>query len=127
MAHWEGHKADTSTVPSKVIIAAATGAAQPSHSDRILFTACEFWASAQNCTLFEQLREDPLPQLLAAEATFAVVGLAGVTKIVQRGREMLTDDPQRAWVEGMRMAVLLVNEICQNGENISLISILIHH
>ena len=81
---------------SKVIIAAATGAARPSHSDRILFTACEFWASAQNCTLLEQLREDPLPQLLAAEAAFAVIGLAGVTKIVQRGREMLTDDPQRA-------------------------------
>ena len=96
MTHWVGHEATTSAALLDVIITAATGAARPSHTDRILFTACEFWASAQNCTLIEQLREDPLPQLQAAEAAFAEMGLAGVGGIVRRGRERLTDCPEWA-------------------------------
>lgn len=76
-----------------VITTATTGAARPSHSDRILFTACEFWASARNCTLLEQLKEDPVSQLQAAEAAFDVIGLAGVVGIVRRWRKTLTEDP----------------------------------
>lgn len=94
MAHWEGHKIDTSTVLLDVITTAATGSARPSHSDRILFTACEFWASARNCTLSEQLRDDPLKQLEAAEAAFTDIGLAGVAEVVSRGRVMLTEVPE---------------------------------
>ncbi len=82
MAHWQGHKAATSAALRDAITAATTGTARPSYSDRILFTACEFWASAQNCTLFEQLRDDPLSQLQAAEAAFAKIGLAEVAEIV---------------------------------------------
>jgi hypothetical protein len=94
MAHWEGHKIDTSAALLDVITTAVTGSARPSHSDRILFTACEFWASARNCTLFEQLRDDPVSQLETAEAAFTDIGLAGVAEIVARGRSMLPEDPR---------------------------------
>ncbi|HEY0745338.1 MAG TPA: hypothetical protein VGD63_01455 [Steroidobacteraceae bacterium] len=94
MGQWEGHKIDTSAALLDVITTAVTGSARPSHSDRILFTACEFWASARNCTLFDQLREDPLTQLETAEAAFTDIGLLGVATIVARGRRMLTEDPQ---------------------------------
>ena len=94
MADWEGHETATSAELLEVITTAATGAARPSHSDRILFTACEFWASARNCTLLEQLSEDPLPQLRAAETAFAAIGLAGVAGIVLRGRTTLERDTQ---------------------------------
>jgi hypothetical protein len=94
MGQWEGHKIDTSAALLDVITTAVTGSARPSHSDRILFTACEFWASARNCTLFDQLRDDPVTQLETAEAAFADIGLVGVATIVARGLRMLTEDPQ---------------------------------
>jgi hypothetical protein len=94
MGHWEGHKTATSAALLDVITTAVTGSARPSHSDRILFTACEFWASARNCTLFEQLRDDPLNQLQTAEAAFTDIGLTGVALVVSRSREMFTEDPQ---------------------------------
>ncbi len=93
MASWKGHDFATSSMLVDVITTATTGAARPSHSDRILFTACEFWASARNCTLLEQLKEDPVSQLQAAEAAFDVIGLAGVVGIVRRWRKTLTEDP----------------------------------
>jgi hypothetical protein len=94
MAHWEGHQIDTSAALLDVITTAVTGSARPSHSDRILFIACEFWASARNCTLFEQLRDDPVNQLETAEAAFTDIGLAGVAKIISRGLGDITEDPQ---------------------------------
>jgi hypothetical protein len=94
MGQWEGHKIDTSAALLDVITTAVTGSARPSHSDRILFTACEFWASARNCTLFDQLRDDPVTQLETAEAAFTDIGLVGVATIVARGLRMLTEDPQ---------------------------------
>jgi hypothetical protein len=94
MGQWEGHKIDTSAALLDVITTAVTGSARPSHSDRILFTACEFWASARNCTLFDQLRDDPVTQLETAEAAFTDIGLVGVASIVALGLQMLTEDPQ---------------------------------
>lgn len=96
MTDWEGHETATSEALFDVITTAATGSARPSHADRILFTACEFWASARNCALLDQLREDPVPQLQAAEAAFMLIGLAGVAGIVSSGRRILTEGPQPA-------------------------------
>ena len=89
---WEGHKPKPSEVLLDVITTATTGSAKVSRGDRVLFTACEFWASARNRTLFEQLTDSALPQLRAAEAAFTVIGLKKAARIVQHGRLSLTLD-----------------------------------
>jgi hypothetical protein len=86
---WSGHKPATSAVLLDVITTAATGSAQVSRADRVLFTACEFWASARNGSLLGQLSEEPMTQLRAAEAAFTVIGLKRAAGIVQRGRMAL--------------------------------------
>jgi hypothetical protein len=86
---WNGHKPATSAVLLDVITTAATGSAQVSRADRVLFTACEFWASARNGSLLGQLSDEPLTQLRAAEAAFTVIGLRKAAGIVQRGRMAL--------------------------------------
>ncbi len=63
MSDWEGHKPSTSAALLEVITTAATGSARVCRDDRILFTACEFWASARNKTLLQQLSEDAISQL----------------------------------------------------------------
>ncbi len=91
---WEGHKPTTSAVLLDVITTATTGSAKVSRADRVLFTACEFWASARNRTLLDQLSDDPETQLRAAEAAFTVIGLKKAAQILQRGRmSLLLDEP----------------------------------
>ncbi len=93
MPNWEGHERDTSERLLDVIITASTGSAKVSRADRILFVACEFWAAARNCTLVEQLSDDSVAQLLAAEESFAAIGLAKSAKCLRLGRAALTTDP----------------------------------
>ena len=86
---WEGHNPTTSAVLLDVMTTATTGSAKVSRSDRVLFTACEFWASARNHTLFEQLSDDAVPQLVGAEAAFIAIGLTEAARIVNHGRRAL--------------------------------------
>jgi hypothetical protein len=91
---WEGHKPATSALLLDVITTATTGSAKVSRADRVLFTACEFWASARNGSLLSQLSEDPVTQLRAAEAAFTVIGLRRAAAIVQRARlDMMKTSP----------------------------------
>ena len=90
MSDWEGHNPTTSAVLLDVMTTATTGSAKVSRSDRVLFTACEFWASARNHTLFEQLSDDAVPQLLGAETAFIAIGLTETAKIVRQGHMALT-------------------------------------
>jgi len=91
---WDGHKPATSAVLLDVITTAATGSAKVTRADRVLFTACEFWASARNGSLLSQLSDDPVNQLRAAEAAFTVIGLRNAAGIVQRGRmDMMRTNP----------------------------------
>ncbi len=87
---WEGHQPATSAALLDVITTATTNSAKVSRSDRVLFTACEFWASARNGNLFAQLSDDSSSQLRAAEVAFTVIGLAKTASIVHRAREELT-------------------------------------
>jgi hypothetical protein len=93
MTDWDGHDIATSEALLDVITTAATGSARPSNADRILFTACEFWASARNCTLLEQLTEDPVGQLHAAEAAFRLIGLEGAAGVISNGSRIMTGGP----------------------------------
>ena len=91
---WEGHKPATSALLLDVITTATTGSAKVSRADRVLFTACEFWASARNGSLLSQLSDDPVTQLRAAEAAFTVIGLKKAAGIVQRARmDMMKTSP----------------------------------
>ncbi len=91
---WEGHKPATSALLLDVITTATTGSAKVSRADRVLFTACEFWASARNGSLLSQLSDDAVTQLRAAEAAFTVIGLKKAAGIVQRARmDMMKTSP----------------------------------
>jgi hypothetical protein len=89
--NWEGHKPATSAELLNVITTATTGSARVSRSDRVLFTVCEFWASARNRTLLTQLADDAVSQLRAAEIAFTTIGLSQAAGIVRRARLDLTE------------------------------------
>ena len=113
MPNWEGHKPKTSEVLLDVITTAATGSAKVSRGDRVLFTACEFWASARNRTLLEQLTDDAPAQLRAAEAAFTVIGLKKAASIVQHGRMSLSLDtpvPLATVADTMEKALAAIDE-----------------
>jgi erythromycin esterase-like protein len=89
--NWEGHKPATSAELLTVLITATTGSARLSRADRVLFTVCEFWASARNRTLLTQLADDAVSQLQAAEIAFAAIGLPNAGRIVRRARKGLAE------------------------------------
>jgi hypothetical protein len=107
--NWEGHKAATSVELLNVLTTATTGSAKLSRADRVLFTVCEFWASARNRTLLSQLAEDAVPQLRAAETAFTEIGLSNAASIVHRARtdlaESTTPVPWTQIVENMENAL----------------------
>jgi hypothetical protein len=93
-SNWQGHKPATSAELLNVMTTATTGSAKLSQSDRVLFTVCEFWASARNRTLLTQLADDAVSQLRAAEIAFTAMGLSNAGSIVRRARVDLTEsDP----------------------------------
>ena len=95
--NWDGHAPATSEVLLDVITTATTGSAKVSRADRILFTACEFWAAARNRTCISQLSEDAADQLTAAETAFNVIGLVKSANILRTSRIALTDlQPRRS-------------------------------
>ena len=96
MRDWSGHEHDTSALLLDVLTTATTGSAKISRADRVLFTACEFWAAARNGSLTDQLRGDPLAGLRAAEAAFNVIGLTKATRVLHHGRMALTENPSPA-------------------------------
>jgi hypothetical protein len=114
ISNWKGHKPTTSAVLLDVLTTATTGSAKVSRSDRVLFTACEFWASASNGTLLGQLSDDAAPQLRAAEAAFTAIGLTKTAGIVQSGRIALAacDSPKslQQVAEAIERALSTVDE-----------------
>ena len=111
---WAGHQPATSALLLNVITTATTGSAKVSRSDRVLFTACEFWASARNGSLLAQLSEDALTQMRAAEAAFTVIGLKKAAAIVHRARLTMTVNdppvPLPEIVAGMEKALANIDE-----------------
>jgi hypothetical protein len=114
--NWEGHRPATSAELLNVITTATTGSAKLSQADRVLFTVCEFWASARNGTLVTQLAEDAVSQLRAAEIAFTAIGLSKAARIVHRTRLDLTESnpppPLTKIVENME------NALADNDEHV---------
>jgi hypothetical protein len=95
--NWEGHQPATSARLLDVMTTATSGAAKVSRSEKALFTACEFWASARNRNLLGQLSDNAITQLRAAEASFTVIGLTQIAGVLGRARADLTEtDPPPA-------------------------------
>jgi uncharacterized protein YjiS (DUF1127 family) len=92
--NWEGHQPATSARLLDVMTTATSGSAKVSRSEKALFTACEFWASARNRNLLGQLSDEAITQLRAAEASFTVIGLIQIAGVLRRARIDLTEtDP----------------------------------
>lgn len=92
MPNWEGHKPATSAVLLDLLTTAQSGSMKFSWSERVLFTACEFWAAAQNRALEGLLTDDAQSQLQAAEQSFAAIGLTKAALILHGGLMKLAVD-----------------------------------
>jgi hypothetical protein len=91
MPDWNGHERDTSALLFDALTTATTGSTRISRADRVLFTACEFWAAARNGSLMDHLRRDSSAQLRAAEAAFTVMGITKAATVLRLGRMALTE------------------------------------
>jgi hypothetical protein len=114
MPNWEGHKPATSAVLIDLITTAHSGRVRFSRSERVLFTACEFWAAARNRSLLGLLSEDAESQLQAAEESFTAMGLAKSALVLRRGREkLMKNDPPvtlRRLAENIETALADIDE-----------------
>ena len=95
---------------------ATTGSAKLSRSDRVLFTVCEFWASARNHTLLTQLADDAVSQLRAAEIAFTAIGLSNAASIARRARLDLTES--NAPVPSTQIVESMENALADNYESV---------
>ena len=91
--HWPGHRPATSEVLQGLFERASVGGNHFTRAERMLATACEFWAAAKNRTLREHLGETAVGQLRAAEESFSAIGLVRIVNILRRGRSDLSADP----------------------------------
>src|SRR3979490_1514843 len=90
--NWDGHQPATSARLLDVMTTATSGSAKVSRSEKVLFTACEFWASARNHNLLGQLCDEEITQLRAAEASFTAIGLTQVASVLRRARVDLVEN-----------------------------------
>ncbi|MDP9011738.1 MAG: hypothetical protein M3O41_03590 [Pseudomonadota bacterium] len=110
---WDGHKPVTSSVLLGLLTTAHTGKTRFSNSQRVLFTACEFWAAAQNRTLVDHLGEAMESRLGAAELSFSVIGLNKTAMVLKRARMQLVVDasaPVEQIIEDMEDALSAIDE-----------------
>jgi hypothetical protein len=90
MTRWHGHTTKTSAALLAILSDAQSGSTRFSYAERVLCTACEFWAAAMNHTLAQQLGSSPEAVLRNAEESFAAMGLSSVVTILAKGRSYLT-------------------------------------
>lgn len=113
LPRWDGHKPVTSGVLLGLLTAAHAGKTRFSKSQRILFTACEFWAAAQNRTLVEHLGEAMESRLGAAELSFSVIGLNKTAIVLKRARMQIVvaaPAPVGQIIEDMENALSAIDE-----------------
>ena len=99
MSTWEGHKSVTRTVLLGVLTRATTESATPPEVDRVLFTACEFWAAARTFTLLGHINDNSVSRLRAAEAAFRAMGVPKTADVLRQGSMALTERDSRALLQ----------------------------
>jgi hypothetical protein len=113
MAAWDRHKPGTSNALLDLLTTAHTGRTRFSHSQRALFTACEFWAASQNGSLSAHLGNDIESRLEAAETSFVVIGLPKTARILKRARMQLGADspaPTKRVIQEIEDALTAIDE-----------------
>ena len=90
MTRWHGHTTKTSAALLAILSDAQSGRTRFSYAERVLCTACEFWAAAMNHTLAQHLGSSAEAVLRNAEESFAAMGLSSVVTILAKGRSYLT-------------------------------------
>jgi len=90
MTRWHGHTTKTSAALLAILSDAQSGSTRFSYAERVLCTACEFWAAAMNHTLAQHLGSSAEAVLRNAEESFAAMGLSSVVTILAKGRSYLT-------------------------------------
>ena len=98
---WPGHTPTTSKLLLRVLLRAQSGDQRFSYAERVLFTACEFWAAVQNHTLEGYLGLDASHQLRVAEEAFAVIGLVSTPALLRLERSQLSDQASPAALREM--------------------------
>jgi len=102
---WPGHAPTTSKLLLKVLLRAQSGDEGFSYAERVLFTACEFWAAAKTRNLHAHLGLDANHRLRVAEEAFAVVGLVSIPTILRLERIHLCDQASPASLRGMAIRI----------------------
>ena len=114
MADWKGHMPATTRALLVAMTRATATPLEVSEDDRILFTACEFWASARHRGLFHRLRNDAVAQLAAAETAFHVIGSQKVARVLREAQHTLTSHnppvPFQDLCESMQVALAAIDE-----------------
>jgi hypothetical protein len=83
---WRGHELATSEALLALFLKAQSGGKDFSRAERVLFTACEFWAAAKNGTLREYLPfSTAIGKLVDAEESFETIGLVDLARSLRSG------------------------------------------
>ena len=89
MTRPHGHTATTSASLLKVLQKAQAAGTRFSHTERVMYTACEFWIAAVNHSLTRYLGNIPKIVLRDAEAAFAAIEISSVANILREARNSL--------------------------------------
>jgi hypothetical protein len=89
MTQPNGHTATTSASLLKILQKAQAAGTRFSHTERVMYTACEFWIAAVNHSLTRYLGNIPKIVLRDAEAAFAAIEIPSVANILQEARNGL--------------------------------------
>jgi hypothetical protein len=98
MTQRHGPTATTSTSVLDMLGQAQAGGTRFSHTERVLYTACEFWVATVNRSLVRHLGIIPKVILRDAEAAFAAIEIPTVADILRDARVSLlsADTPAAA-------------------------------
>ena len=86
MTQRHGPTAATSTSVLEMLRQAQSGGTRFSHTERVLYTTCEFWVATVNRTLTRHLGIIPKVILRDAEAAFAAIEMPSVADILRDAR-----------------------------------------
>lgn len=106
MAKWRGHRG-TTTVVLEELLTRCSGVDTPdvAREERVLFTACEFWAAAMNRELRQHLATAADADLRAAEESFAEIGALHVAWALRLGRFVLMEATPRIPLQNVVNAI----------------------
>jgi hypothetical protein len=117
MGAWRGHFPITSFVLLELLRKAEAGGRDFSRAERVLFTACEFWAAVATRSLTTYLKVDAIERLDSACVALASIGAIRVADVV---RVVLGEHPASGRATPVReLAADLENRLLNTpGDNV---------